>query len=114
MLRATQTSADDGTRSISTTYDRLNRPLTVTTSDDSGATTSYTYSLTSPSWTDPSGSYSASLDRFDRQTSFTEPVHSSTPWTTAYRADGAPSSVAAPNGNTTASTYDCAFLGRFC
>jgi YD repeat-containing protein len=47
----------DGTRTITTTYDRLNRPLTVGVSGDSGAGTTYTYSLTSPTWTDPTGSY---------------------------------------------------------
>ena len=49
-------AAGDGRRTI-TTYDRRNRPLTVAASGDSGAGTTYTYSLTSPTWTDPSGTY---------------------------------------------------------
>ena len=50
-------TAGDGRRTITTTYDRLNRPLTVAVSSDSGAGTTYTYSPTSPTWTDPSGTY---------------------------------------------------------
>lgn len=44
-------------------YDRLNRPLTVDDEDaGTGADTTYTYSLTSPSWTDPTGTYLVTLD----------------------------------------------------
>ena len=44
-------------RSPSTTRTRARRP-----------TPTYTYSLTSPSWTDPTGTYTATLDAFDRPT----------------------------------------------
>ncbi len=103
-----RTSAGDGTRTISTTYDAMSRPLAVTTSDDAGAATSTTYSFSAPSWSDPTGSYSAVLDKFGRQTSVTEPIHPGSPFTSAYRADGQPLSVAAPNGNTTTYGYDLA------
>jgi RHS repeat-associated protein len=101
-----QLTAQNGVGTITTTYDRLNRPLTVSVSGDAGASTSYTYSLTSPSWTDPTGSYSASLDKFDRQTSLTDPIHGASTFTWSYRADGQLASAGAPNGNSTAFGYD--------
>ncbi len=59
---------------ITATYDRLGRPLTVD-DEDAGTTpdTTYTYSLTSPAWTDPTGSYTATLDPFDRVTGLERP-----------------------------------------
>jgi RHS repeat-associated protein len=101
-------TASDGTLTITATYDRLNRPLTVDDDGVAGADTTYAYSLTSPSWTDPTGTYLVTLDAFDRQTSVDGPAVGA--FTTSYRADGQPSSAAAPNGNTTAFTYDG--LGR--
>ena len=100
-----QTSASATGSTIATTYDRLNRPLTVSVSGDSSATTSYTFSRDSPAWSDPSGAYTASLDAFGRQIALTDPVHA-TAWTRSYRSDGQPATIAAPNGNTTAFTYD--------
>jgi len=99
-------TASDGTFTITATYDRLNRVLTVD-DEDPGTTadTTYAYSLTSPSWTDPTGSYGVTLDPFDRATVLDDPVDAAN-FTTAYRADGQPASVAAPNGNTTAFAYD--------
>jgi RHS repeat-associated protein len=99
----------DGTLEINTTYDRLNRPLTVD-DEDAGTTadTTYTYSLTSPSWTDPTGTYLVALDKFDRPTSVDGPVAAA--FTTTYRADGQPDASVAPNGNTT--DYDYDRLGR--
>jgi RHS repeat-associated protein len=93
---------------ITTTYDRLNRPLSVTVSNDSAATTTYTYSLTAPSWTDPSGSYTSTLDKFDRQVDLADPVNGTTHWIYGYRADGQPSVFEAPNDNDTTFTYDAA------
>ena len=87
-------------------YDRLSRPTQVTVSGDSAATTSYTYSFTSPAWTDASGAYSAGVDAFGRETSLLDPIHGLTAWTSTYRADGQQATLAAPNGNTTAWTYD--------
>ena len=103
-------TAASGAATITMTYDRLNRVLTVD-DDDLGTTvdTTYTYSLTSPSWTDPSGAYTATIDKFDRATAVNDPVNA-TDFTWAYRADGQPSSFAQPNGNTTALAYDT--LGR--
>ena len=103
-------TAAAGAATITMTYDRLNRILTVD-DDDLGTTadTTYTYSLTSPSWTDPSGGYAATLDKFDRATAVNDPVNA-TDFTWAYRADGQPSAMAQPNGNTTALAYDA--LGR--
>jgi RHS repeat-associated protein len=93
---------------ITATYDRLNRPLSVSVSNDSSAGTTYSYSLTAPSWTDPSGSYTATLDAFDRQVELADPVNGSTHWAFSYRADGQPALVDAPNGNDTTFTYDAA------
>ncbi len=76
-----RTGVELGSSEITTTYDRLSRPLTVSVTGDQGATTSYTYDLTSPAWTDPSGSYAATLDAFDRQVSLTDPQHGSSAWT---------------------------------
>ena len=38
-------------------------------------TTTYTYSLTSPSWTDPTGTYLVTLDKYDSQVARDDP-----PW----------------------------------
>lgn len=89
---------------ITVSYDRLNRPLTVTNSNDSGASTSYSYSLNSKSWTDPSGSYVASLDKYGRVVSLSEPVHSGS-YTSAYRADGQQASLSTPSSVGLATTY---------
>ena len=80
-------------------------------SNDASATTTYAYSLTSPSWTDPTGTYLVTLDAFDRQASLDDPATSGT-WTFAYRADGQPTTVTPPSGygSATASTYDA--VGR--
>lgn len=102
-----QLSASNSTSTISTTYDRLNRPLDVTVDGDTGATTTYSYDLTSPSWTDPSGAYTATLDAFGREVGLADPVNSNA-WAWSYRADGQVSSSAAPNGNTTDFGYDAA------
>ena len=99
-------TADDGTRTITTTYDRLNRPLTVAVSDDSGGGTTYAYSFTSPGWTDASGSYSTGIDAFGREVSLLDPIHGSSAWTSTYRADGQAATLAAPNGNTMTWAYD--------
>jgi len=98
-------TAAAGSFTITATYDRLNRPLTVD-DEDAGPTadTTYTYSLTSPSWTDPTGTYLVALDAFDHPTSVDGPAI--TAITTSYRADGQPASQAAPNGNTTTFAYD--------
>lgn len=102
--RLTATAA---TGTITATYDRLNRVLTVDDEDaGSGVDTSYTYSLTNPSWTDPTGSYTVSLDKFDRQTALTDPIHGASTFTWSYRADGQRASQGAPNGNTTTFGYD--------
>ncbi|MBI2781170.1 MAG: RHS repeat protein [Chloroflexi bacterium] len=105
-LNGNRLTADDGSAVITTTYDRLNRPTQVTVAGDSAATTTYTYSFTSPTWTDASGSYSATIDAFGRETGLLDPIHGATSWTSAYRADGQQASLATPNGNTTAWTYD--------
>jgi RHS repeat-associated protein len=95
-----------GQPTITTTYDRLNRPTQVVLSDDPGATTTYTYSFTSPTWSDASGTYTATIDKFGRETGLLDPIHGASAWTAVYRADGQPATLAAPNGNTTAWTYD--------
>ena len=90
---------------LTSTYDRLNRVLTVDDEDaGTGADTSYTYSLTSPTWSDPSGAYSATLDKFDRAVSLTDPA-SSSGWTWTYGPSGEVLSATQGNGNTVTQTY---------
>jgi RHS repeat-associated protein len=95
-----------GQPTITTTYDRLNRPTQVVLSDDAGATTTYTYGFTTSTWSDASGSYSAGLDKFGRETSLLDPIHGMAAWASTYRADGQQATLAAPNSNTTAWSYD--------
>lgn len=99
-------TATDGTLTITAAYDRLNRVLTVD-DEDPGTTadTTYSYGLTSPSWSDPTGSYSATLDKFDRPTAVNDPANA-TDFSWTYRADGQPATMAQPNGNTTTYVYD--------
>ena len=103
-------TASDGTLTISSTFDRLDRVLTVD-DEDAGTTadTTYTYSLTSPSWTDPTGTYGATLDKFDRATATNDPANA-TDFTTTFGADGQPLAATDPSGNGTALVYDR--LGR--
>jgi RHS repeat-associated protein len=101
-----RTNAELGDSLITTSFDRLNRPLTVIVDGDEDATTTYEYSLTAPSWSDPSGSYTAVLDAFGRQLSLADPVHGSSTFDWTYRADGRLDSISAPNGNATAFVYD--------
>jgi RHS repeat-associated protein len=103
-------AVDDGTFTITSTYDRLNRVLTVD-DEDAGTTpdTTYAYALTSPSWTDPTGAYAATLDRFDRATAVNDPANV-TDFSTTYGADGQPLATTDPNGNSTTLVYDR--LGR--
>ncbi len=105
-LNGNRLSASDGTLTIDATFDRTGRALTVD-DEDAGTTpdTTYTYSLTSPAWTDPTGSYGVTLDKFDRATALDDPVMASD-FTWTYRADGQPSVFGQPNGNATDLTYD--------
>ncbi len=108
-LNGNRTSVAMGSETIATTYDPLNRPLNVTDSVDSGTTTTYTYGLLSGTRLDPSTgtAYQFSLDKFGREIGMVDPIHGAgAPWTTTYTADGQVSNLIAPNGNTTASTYD--------
>jgi RHS repeat-associated protein len=101
-----QLTASASGMTITSTYDRLNRVLTVDDEDaGSGADTSYTYSLTSPTWTDPTGTYTATLDAFDRATVLNDPVNAAN-FTWTYRADGQPASMTGPNTNVTTYAYD--------
>jgi RHS repeat-associated protein len=93
---------------ITSTWDRLGRELTV--DGDDGADTTFGYSHSAPTRTDPSGSYSFTLDKFGRETSATTPV-SGVAFSFTYRADGQRASKDDPNGNGTDLTYDAA--GRF-
>jgi RHS repeat-associated protein len=116
-VTTTSTYDDNGNRltatasgvTITTQYDRLARPVNVTVSNDTPATTTYAYSLTSPSWTDPTGTYAVTLDKFDRQVALDDPVTTGT-WSWSYRADGQQASVTPPSGygSATSSTYDAA------
>ena len=99
-----RTSADGPQGEITATYDRLNRPLTVTAED--GSATSFTYDFAAPSRSDPSGSYVINLDAFGREISLTDPLHPGSPFSTAYRADGQPATQTAPNANQTSWSYD--------
>lgn len=125
--RVTARTTDDGTTSysydengnrltaaaggvtITTQYDRLDRPTSVAISNDTGAATTYAYGLASLTRTDPTGTSVTTLDPFGRQVALDDPVTSGT-WAWSYRADGQPSTVAPPNGwgNVTTSSYDAA------
>ena len=109
-LAANRLTATAAGRTITSTHDALGRPLSVSTSDDAGATTTYAYSLTSPSWTDPTGTYLVTLDAFDRQASLDDPVTTGVSPTT-YRADGQVAAVVrptTPTATTTTHAYDVA------
>lgn len=106
-------TAASGGVTITTVYDRLGRPTSVTVSDDAGATTTYSYSLTSPSWTDPTGTYLVTLDKFGRLASLDDPATAGV-WAFAYRAGGQPAQVSPPSGPATDYAYDTAarFTGK--
>ena len=102
-------TAIDGSSTISIASDRLGRPMSVTVVADAGATTTYAYSFTAPTRTDPSGAYTMAIDKFGHLTSLTDPIHAG-PFSWVYGADGQPMSASAPNGNSSALTYDA--VGR--
>ena len=64
------------------------------------------YSLSNPAWTDPTGPYAVTLDKFDRSTTLDDPAFATGTFTWAYQADGQVKSYGQPNGNTTAMQYD--------
>ena len=64
--------------------------------------------ITAPTRVDAAGTTTMATDPFGRVTSLTPPGFGA--FTTTYGADGQPMTAAAPNGNTTTSTYDA--LGR--
>ncbi|MGH7488010.1 MAG: RHS repeat-associated core domain-containing protein, partial [bacterium] len=71
----------------------------------------YSYGLLTASRIDPSSAtaYTFTLDKFGREVGMVDPIHGSgSPWTTAYAADGRPTTLQAPNGNVAAYTYDSA------
>ncbi len=109
-------TASDGTYTITAAYDGLGRVATVD-DEDVGTTpdTTYTYGVVSsppylllkPTWTDPSGSYTATLDAFDRQTVLDEPADAGTSdLTWAFGPSGQVSTMTWPNGNMTQYLYD--------
>jgi RHS repeat-associated protein len=96
-----------GNRTIASTYDPLNRALTISGDASGDPSTTYSYDFSSPTRTDPSGSYTATLDAYGRETSLTDPLHSSGNlfgWT--YSPSGALATSSDPTGNTTSYTYD--------
>ena len=98
-------------RTITATYDQLNRPLTVSGDKSGDPATTYEYGATSAARSDASGSYTATLDAYGRQVSLTDPLHSSGNlygWT--YAPSGDLATTSDPAGNTTTNTYDP--LGR--
>ena len=70
--RMASRTADGPEGTITTTYDRLARPLSV--EGDDGAETDYGYGLTGASRSDPSGEYDVTLDNAGRQISICLPV----------------------------------------
>lgn len=89
---------------ITSTFDRLNRPLTVLAED--GSSTTYAYDFNAPERGDPSGTYAINLDAFGREIGLTDPLHPGAPFATTYRADGQEDTRSDPNGNLTAFGYD--------
>ena len=101
-------TASTGTQTVTATYDRAGRVLTVDDEDaDAVPDTTCTYGLTSQAWTDPSGSYAATLDTAGRTVAMTAPSPAGT-WTFAYGATGRPTGATQGNGNTVTFTYDAA------
>ena len=112
-LAGNRLSATTGAMTITATYDRLGRVLTVD-DEDAGTTpdTSYTWTVgtggvSTPAWTDPTGSYTATLDAFDRPVAMTDPV-SASGWAWTYGTSGQVTGSTHGNGNTVTSTYDAA------
>ncbi len=107
-LNGNKLTASASGMTITATYDRLNRVLTVD-DEDAGTTadTTYTYSLTSPTWTDPTGSYAATVDKFDRATALTDPASTSA-WAWTYGTAGQVLAGTQGNANTLAQTFDAA------
>lgn len=101
------TSAAVTAETITTTWDRLDRPLVVTPGN--GATTTYRYSsFTLLERDDPAGDLDFGLDRWGRQTTMKR--SGSTIDTVSWRPDGLVASSANADGNTNTRTYDA--LGR--
>ena len=107
-LNGSRLTATAGSQAITAAYDRLGRVLTVD-DEDAGTTadTSYTYSITSPTWTDPTGTYAASLDAFDRATALTDPA-SPAGFTWTYGTRGEVLASTQGNGNVQAQAFDAA------
>jgi RHS repeat-associated protein len=97
-------------RAIVVTYDKLDRPLTVTGDATGDPGTSYTYDFTNPSRTDPSGIYNVSLDLYGRETALVDPVHPTSAFTWTYAGSGDLITAGDPTANRTTRTYDP--LGR--
>jgi len=102
------TSAQGPAGTISTTFDRLDRPTDVTP-DDGSTHTVTTYSFTAPTRSDAAGPSTFALDKFGRETSATLPLSGSA-FLTTYRADGELSTRTDPNANVTSNGYDT--IGR--
>ena len=61
-------------RTITATYDQLNRPLTVSGDKSGDPVTTYDYGATSAARSDASGSYTATLDDYGRQVTLFDPL----------------------------------------
>jgi YD repeat-containing protein len=98
-------------QTVTSTYDQLDRPLTVSGDQTADPATSYSYDFDNPTRTDPSGSYGTTLDAYGRLVTLTDPLHTSGHlYTWTYAPSGAVSASSDPTGNTTTNTYDP--LGR--
>jgi hypothetical protein len=103
-------------RTITATYDPLNRPLNVSGDAAGDPATTYGYQLKNATRFDASGTYTATLDDYGRESALIDPINSGDKtYSFVYAASGAlawdidPEGTTA-NGNTTTNTYDP--LGR--
>jgi RHS repeat-associated protein len=93
-------------RTISSTYDPLDRPTSVSGDTTGDPSTTYTYDLTNPSRTDASGTYAFTLDDYGREAGLTNPLPLNNPYAWTYTASGLVASVTDPTANVTTNTYD--------
>jgi RHS repeat-associated protein len=91
---------------ITTSYDALGRPLSVSGDASGDPATTYTYDFNNPTRTDASGAYTFTLDDYGREVGLIDPLHPNNPYAWTYAATGAVASMTDPTANVTTNTYD--------
>jgi RHS repeat-associated protein len=91
---------------ITSTYDGLSRPWTVSGDASADPSTVYTYGVGAVTRTDASGSYAFTMDHYGRQSGLVDPLHPSNPYAWTYALSGQVATTTDPTGNVTTNTYD--------